>query len=145
MIEGIVDGSVDAIATDHAPHHADEKGIEFDQAPFGIVGLETCVPLVFEQLVHSGRITLGRAIELLSTNPARILRRPGGTLAPGTIADITVLAPDVAVTIVASKLASRSKNTPFDGWTLRGVAVATIISGRTLYTNPEVGGAAAFA
>ena len=70
MIEGIVDGSVDAIATDHAPHHADEKGIEFDQAPFGIVGLETCVPLVFEQLVHSGRITLGRAIELLSTNPA---------------------------------------------------------------------------
>ena len=81
MIEGIVDGSVDAIATDHAPHHADEKGIEFDQAPFGIVGLETCVPLVFERLVHSGRITLGRAIELLSTNPARILRRPGGTLA----------------------------------------------------------------
>ncbi len=145
MIEGIVDGSVDAIATDHAPHHADEKGIEFDQAPFGIVGLETCVPLVFERLVHSGRITLGRAIELLSTNPARILRRPGGTLAPGTVADIAVLAPDAAVTVVASKLVSRSKNTPFDGWTLRGVAAATIVSGRTLYTNPEVGGAAAFA
>ena len=103
------------------------------------------MPLVFERLVHSGRITLGRAIELLSTNPARILRRPGGTLAPGTVADIAVLAPDVAVTVVASKLVSRSKNTPFDGWTLRGVAAATIVSGRTLYTNPEVGGAAAFA
>jgi dihydroorotase len=145
MIEGIVDGSVDAIATDHAPHHADEKGIEFDQAPFGIVGLETCVPLVFEKLVHSGRITLSRAIELLSTNPARILRRPGGTLAAGSVADITVLAPDAPVTVVASRLASRSKNTPFDGWTLRGANAATIVSGRTLYTNPAIAGAANFA
>jgi dihydroorotase len=145
MIEGIVDGSVDAIATDHAPHHADEKGIEFDQAPFGIVGLETCVPLVFEKLVHSGRITLSRAIELLSTNPARILRRPGGTLAAGSVADITVLAPDAPVTVIASRLASRSKNTPFDGWTLRGANAATIVSGRTLYTNPAIAGAANFA
>jgi dihydroorotase len=144
LIDGIVDGSVDAIATDHAPHHADEKGIEFDQAPFGIVGLETCVPLVFDRLVHSGRITLSRAIELLSTNPARILRRPGGTLAAGSVADITVLAPDVPVTIAASKLASRSKNTPFDGWILRGVNAATIASGRTLYTNADVAGAANF-
>ncbi len=145
MIEGIVDGSVDAIATDHAPHHADEKGVEFDQAPFGIVGLETCVGLVFERLVHPGRITLSRAIELLSTNPARILRRPGGTLAPGSVADITVLAPDVTLTVVASKLASRSKNTPFDGWILRGASAATIVDGRTLYTNPDVAGAAVFA
>jgi dihydroorotase len=145
MIEGIVDGSVDAIATDHAPHHADEKNIEFDQAPFGIVGLETCVPLVFEKLVHSGRITLSRAIELLSTNPARILRRPGGTLAAGSMADISVLAPDAPVTVVASRLVSRSKNTPFDGWTLRGANAATIVGGRTLYTNPDVAGAAHFA
>jgi dihydroorotase len=145
MIEGIADGSVDAIATDHAPHHADEKGIEFDQAPFGIVGLETSVPLVFERLVHPGRITLRRAIELLSTNPARILRRQGGTLAPGSLADITVLAPDAAVTIVASKLVSRSKNTPFDGWTLRGANAATIVAGRAVYTNPDVTGAAVFA
>ena len=145
MIEGIVDGSVDAIATDHAPHHADEKNIEFDQAPFGIVGLETCVPLVFEKLVHPGRITLSRAIELLSTNPARILRRPGGTLAAGSMADITVLAPDAPVTVVASRLVSRSKNTPFDGWTLRGANAATIVGGRTLYTNPDVAGAAHFA
>ena len=145
MIEGIADGSVDAIATDHAPHHADEKGIEFDQAPFGIVGLETCVPLVFDRLVHPGRITLSRAIELLSTNPARILRRPGGTLAAGSVADITVLAPDTPVTVVASRLVSRSKNTPFHGWTLRGANAATIVAGRVLYTNPDVAGAAVFA
>jgi dihydroorotase len=118
LLAGIVDGSVDAIATDHAPHHADEKGVEFDRAPFGIVGLETCVPLVFDRLVHAGHITVARAIELLSVNPARILRRPGGTLAPGSLADITVLAPDVTVTVVATKLASKSKNTPFGGWTL---------------------------
>jgi dihydroorotase len=103
------------------------------------------VPLVFEKLVHSGRITLSRAIELLSTNPARILRRPGGTLAAGSMADISVLAPDAPVTVVASRLVSRSKNTPFDGWTLRGANAATIVGGRTLYTNPDVAGAAHFA
>ena len=74
MLEGIADGTVDVIATDHAPHHADEKMVEFDRAPFGIVGLETCVPLVFDRLVHTGRIALGRAIELLSANPARRLQ-----------------------------------------------------------------------
>ena len=72
------DGTVDAIATDHAPHHADEKHVEFDRAPFGIVGLETCVPLVFDRLVHRGIITLPLLVELLSLNPARILRREGG-------------------------------------------------------------------
>jgi dihydroorotase len=145
MIEGIVDGSVDVIATDHAPHHADEKRQEFDQAPFGIVGLETCVPLVLDRLVHTGKISLARAVELLSINPARIIRRPGGSLAEGQIADITVLAPDQSVTIVASKLHSKSKNTPFDGWTLRGATAATIVGGRTCYTNPDVAGAAALA
>src|SRR4029079_3368032 len=116
MIEGIVDGSVDVIATDHAPHHADEKLMEFDRAPFGIVGLETCVPLVFDRLVHTGRITVRRAIELLSTNPARVLALRGESLAEGQPADITVLAPDAAVTIRAAALQSKSKNTPFDGW-----------------------------
>ena len=145
MIEGIVDGSVDVISTDHAPHHADEKLQEFDRAPFGIVGLETCVPLVFDRLVHAGHISLARAVELLSVNPARIIRRPGGSLAEGQVADITVLAPDAPVTIVASKLRSKSKNTPFDGWTLRGAAAATIVGGRTVFTNPDVAGAATFA
>ena len=94
MLEGIADGSVDVIATDHAPHHADEKMVEFDRAPFGIIGLETAVPLVFERLVHAGRIGVGRAIELLSTNPARVLNLPGGSLADGAPADIVVIDPD---------------------------------------------------
>src|SRR4051812_43743255 len=110
MLEGIADGSVDAIATDHAPHHADEKMVEFDRAPFGIVGLETAVPIVFDRLVHTGRITLRRMIELLSVNPARILGVPGGSLAEGSPADITILDPDRAVTIQAASLRSRSKN-----------------------------------
>jgi len=144
MIEGIRDGSVDVIATDHAPHHADEKNVEFDRAPFGIVGLETCVPLVFDRLVHRGVITLTRFVELLSLNPARILRREGGTLAPGAVADITVLAPDACVTIRGASLRSKSKNTPFDGWELRGAAAATIIGGRTVFVNDAVAGAEAF-
>ena len=133
MLEGIADGTVDVIATDHAPHHADEKLVEFDRAPFGIVGLETCVPLVFDRLVHAGRISLRRAIELLSPNPARVFRLPGGTLTEGSPADITVLAPDAAVTVRAAALKSKSKNTPFDGWQLRGAVAATIVGGRIVY------------
>jgi dihydroorotase len=135
MLEGIADGSVDVIATDHAPHHADEKLVEFDRAPFGIVGLETCVPLVFDRLVHAGRIGVGRAIELLSTNPARVFKVPGGSLAEGAPADITVLAPDVTVTIRAKELKSKSKNTPFDGWQLKGAVVATIVGGNIVFRN----------
>jgi dihydroorotase len=136
MLAGIADGTVDVIATDHAPHHADEKLVEFDRAPFGIVGLETCVPLVFDRLVHAGRIGVGRAIELLSTNPARVFRVPGGSLADGAVADITILAPDAPVTIRASALRSKSKNTPFDGWQLKGAVVATIVGGRVVYQQP---------
>ena len=135
MLDGIADGTVDVIATDHAPHHADEKLVEFDRAPFGIVGLETCVPLVFDRLVHAGRISLKRAIELLSVNPARVLKLPGGSLADGAAADITVLAPDARVIIRAAGLKSKSKNTPFDGWSLRGGVAATIVAGRVVYTG----------
>jgi dihydroorotase len=141
MVDGLRDGSVDAIATDHAPHHADEKQVEFDRAPFGIVGLETCVSLVFDRLVHRGVISMRRFVELLSLNPARILRRRGGTLAPGQPADVTVLAPDARVIVRAAMLRSRSKNTPFDGWELRGAAAATIVGGRTVFTNEAVSGA----
>jgi dihydroorotase len=137
MLEGIADGSVDVIATDHAPHHADEKLVEFDRAPFGIVGLETAVPLVFDRLVHAGRISVSRAIALLSTNPAAVMHLPGGSLAEGSVADITVIAPDMKVTIRASELRSRSKNTPFDGWELRGRVLATIVGGRVVYRNAE--------
>jgi dihydroorotase len=138
MIEGLVDGSIDAIATDHAPHHLDEKSVEFDRAPFGIVGLETCVPLTFDRLVHRGLITMGRFVELLSVNPARLLNVPGGTLTPGQPADITVLAPDLIATIDPARLVSKSKNTPFGGWTLRGGVAATVVGGRVVYTNREV-------
>jgi len=143
MLQGIVDGTIDAIATDHAPHHSDEKKVEFDRAPFGIVGLETAVPLVFDRLVHRGHITLRRMVELLSTNPARILRVPGGTLAEGAPADLTILAPDLPVSVEAAHLRSKSKNTPFGGWQLRGGVAATIVGGRTVYVNEAVAGAAA--
>lgn len=136
LLEGLADGSIDAIATDHAPHHSDEKLVEFDHAPFGIVGLETAVPLVFDRLVHPGLIGLLRMIELLSTNPAKLLNVPGGTLGEGAPADVTILAPDLAVTIDAAALRSRSKNTPFGGWQLRGGVVATLVGGRMVYRNP---------
>ena len=139
MLEGIADGSVDAIATDHAPHHYDEKKVEFDRAPFGIVGLETAVPLSLDRLVHAGRIGLFRLIELMSVNPARILGVGGGSLAEGALADITILAPDLNVRIDASTFRSRSKNTPFDGWELRGGVAATIVGGRVLWVNPASG------
>jgi dihydroorotase len=136
MLSGLADGTIDAIATDHAPHHYDEKHVEFDRAPFGIVGLETAVPLSLDRLVQTRVIGLQRLVELLSVNPARILGVAGGTLSPGAPADITILAPDLAVRVQAAQLRSRSKNTPFDGWELRGAVAATIVGGRTLYVNP---------
>src|SRR6185312_8918106 len=135
MLEGLADGSIDVIATDHAPHAADEKQVEFDHAPFGITGLETAVSLCFDRLVHRGVLSLPRLVELLSVNPAKIINVAGGTLAEGAPADITILAPDLAVTVEAAKMKSKSKNTPFDGWQLRGGVAATIIGGRTVYVN----------
>ena len=133
MLAGIKDGSVDVIATDHAPHHYDEKQVEFDRAPFGITGLETAVSLCFDRLVHAGVVSLPRMIELLSLNPARILRVAGGALTDGAPADISVLAPDLAVTVSAAAMKSKSKNTPFGGWQLRGGVAATIVGGRIVY------------
>ena len=140
MIEGLRDGSIDVIATDHAPHHADEKALEFDRAPFGIVGLETAVPLCLDRLVHAGVIGLPRLIELLTINAARALGLPGGTLTEGAPADLTVLVPDATVTIHASAFKSKSKNTPFDGWTLKGAVGATIVGGRVVYVNEALVG-----
>ena len=138
MVEGLRDGSIDVIATDHAPHHADEKALEFDRAPFGIVGLETCVPICLDRLVHTGVISLSRLVELLSVNPARALGLPGGAIREGEPADLTILAPDETVTIEARALRSKSKNTPFDGWTLKGAVAATIVAGRVVYAAPTV-------
>jgi dihydroorotase len=135
MLAGIRDGSVDVIATDHAPHHFDEKHVEFDHAPFGITGLETAVSLCFDRLVHAGVVSLPRLVELLSVNPARILRVGGGSLSEGAPADISILAPDLRVTVSAASMRSKSRNTPFDGWTLRGGVAATIVGGRAIYVN----------
>jgi dihydroorotase len=138
MCAGLVDGTVDVIATDHAPHHYDEKQVEFDRAPFGITGLETAVSLVFDRLVHTGAITLSRMVALMSLNPARILNVTGGALSEGAPADITILAPDLPVTVSVDRMRSRSKNTPFDGWSLRGGVAATIVAGRVVYINDDV-------
>jgi dihydroorotase len=141
MLEGLADGTVDVIATDHAPHHADEKMVEFDLAPFGIVGLETAVSLVFDRLVHGGRISVRRAIELLSTNAAAVMKIPGGTLAEGAVADVTIIDPDQTVMIDAAALKSRSKNTPFHGWTLRGGVIMTMVGGRIVHESPALAAA----
>ena len=138
MLDGIADGSVDVIATDHAPHHYDEKCVEFDRAPFGITGLETAVSLCFDRLVHTGRISMTRMVELLSSNPARVIGVSGGSLGEGSPADVSILAPDLAVTVSAAAMRSKSKNTPFDGWTLRGGVAATIVGGRTVYVNGAI-------
>ena len=144
MLEGLRDGSIDCIATDHAPHHYDEKLVEFDRAPFGIVGLETAVSICLDRLVHAGHVQLSRLVELLSVNPARVLGVPGGELTAGVPADITVLAPDLAVRVEAAAFRSLARNTPFDGWSLRGGVAATMVGGRTVYVNETVPGATAF-
>jgi dihydroorotase len=139
MLAGLADGSVDVIATDHAPHHYDEKRVEFDRAPFGITGLETAVSLCLDRLIHAGVLRLPRLVELLAVNPARILRIPGGSLSEGAPADISILAPDLKVTISAQRMRSKSRNTPFDGWSLRGGVAATLVDGRAVYLNDEAG------
>jgi dihydroorotase len=140
LLEGLRDGTIDAIATDHAPHHADEKALEYDQAPFGIVGLETAVGLAFEHLVNKGVISLERLVELCSTNPARIFSlAERGTLRAGARADLTILDPEFAWTFDVSRSKSKSRNTPFDGYTFRGAPVATIVAGRIAYLHPEYG------
>jgi dihydroorotase len=138
IIEGLRDGTVDAIATDHAPHHADEKELEFDQAPFGIMGLETAVGLALDRLVSDGVISLERMIELLATKPARILGlSERGTLSAGAHADLTIIDPETVWTFDVSSSRSKSRNTPFDGMTFRGAVMATIVGGRVLYLNPK--------
>jgi dihydroorotase len=132
LLNGLADGTIDCIASDHAPHHPDEKDVQFSLAPFGILGLETTLSLCLDRLVRPGILSLARLVELLSTGPARVLNLPGGTLQPGSPADVTVFHPDEEVTIRAAAFRSRSRNTPFDGWTLRGHPVATFLEGRRI-------------
>ncbi len=133
ILEGLRDGTIDAIASDHAPHHADEKALEFDQAPFGIIGLETSVGLAFEQ-VRAGVISLERLVELCATNPARILSlQDRGTFKSGARGDVTVLDPECIWRYDVLQSKSKSRNTPFDGHQFAGAAIATIVAGRVVY------------
>jgi dihydroorotase len=133
VFEGIVSGTVDAIATDHAPHPGSEKMQEFERCPFGIIGLETALGLALEKLFHSGKINLMRLVELFSIGPARILHLDRGTLAPGVPGDVTLVDTERAWTYDVNRSFSKSKNTPFDGWQFRGGPVATIVGGKVVW------------
>jgi dihydroorotase len=130
--EGLKDGTLDAIACDHAPHTSLEKDLEFEAAAFGLIGLETSLGLSLK-LVHDEVLTLSQLVAAMSTNPARILNVPGGTLAPGSVADITLIDPNREWTVDVNTFASKSRNCPFHGWTLRGRAVMTIVEGRVVW------------
>ena len=133
LVAGLQDGTVDAIASDHAPHQADEKSVDFNSAPFGVVGLETAAAVVYDRLVASGRLSLVRFVELFSSGPAAAFGLPGGTLAPGSPADVTLFDPSRAWTVDPSKFLSLSRNTPFAGWELRGAPAATLVAGRVVW------------
>lgn len=130
LLNGIAGGEVDVIASDHAPHHEDEKIAQFSIAPFGVVGLETTVSLCLDRLVGGGVIGLPRLIELLSTDAARVLKLPGGSLAEGGPADLTLLDLEKRVTVEPERFASKGRNSPFAGWELTGAPVGTLIDGK---------------
>ena len=134
ILEGIADGTIDVIATDHAPHSQDEKNVEFDLAPFGIVGLETALSLSLE-LVEKGIITLDEMIKKLTVTPSEIVGIERGTLAPGSIADLVVFDPGKSRTINPEEFFSKSRNTPFSGWELKGVVSNTIVSGKVVFSH----------
>src|SRR5439155_15606382 len=129
LLEGHVDGTIDCIATDHAPHATSEKEGEFDQAAFGIVGLETAVSVLLDRVVRAGAVPLTTIVQRLTADPARLLNLPGGSLTPGAAADITVLDLDARITVDPMKFKSKSRNTPFRGWELVGAPVMTIVGG----------------
>jgi dihydroorotase len=135
VIEGLQDGTIDCIATDHAPHTVDDKKVEYDQAAFGIVGLETAVALCLDRLVGAKVIDLARLVELLSAGPARTLGLPGGTLAPGAPADVTVLDLQKKRAVEPARFASKGRNTPFGGWMLKGWPAMTIVGGRVAWRD----------
>ncbi|MGB6482924.1 MAG: dihydroorotase [Candidatus Acidiferrales bacterium] len=135
LLEGLADGTVDAIATDHAPHHPASKDVEFDRAPFGIIGFETALALALSELVHTKRISLVRMVELFTAGPAQVLGKKGKNraFAEGSDADITIFSTDREWTYRTAESPSRSRNSPFDGRKFRGGPVATIVSGKIVY------------
>src|SRR3954447_4433575 len=136
MLTALADGAIDAIATDHAPHAAQEKNAEFDRAPFGITGVETALGLAISRLHRNQRVPLNRIVELFSSNPARLLNlRARGSLAVGSHADVTIFDPAKRWTYDAERSLSKSKNSPFGGWQLHGKVTATIVSGNIVYCS----------
>jgi len=133
VVDGIVAGAVDAIATDHAPHAGSDKMQEFERCPFGIIGLDTAVALALEVLVRPGRISLNKMVELFTTGPEGVMRLGRGTLAPGAPGDVTVFSTDLEWTYDVNQSFSRSRNSPFHGRTFRGGPVATVVNGRTVW------------
>jgi dihydroorotase len=133
VIAALADGTIDAVATDHAPHAPHEKAQEFSRAPFGVIGLETALPLVL-RLVAAGRLTLRRALDALTARPAQVFNLPGGRLEPGAVADVTVFAPQETWVCDPARGFSKSRNTPFAGQTLTGRVRHTIVAGRLVYS-----------
>ena len=140
LLQAVADGTVDAIATDHAPHHPDEKSVEFSKAPFGIVGLETAISLCLDRLVHTGVIDLPRMVELFTVGPARILRIDRGRLVQGGDADITILDTERPTRVDTSGFATKSINTPFKNWELKGGPTMTLVGGRVTFDAREPAG-----
>ena len=134
LLEGLADGTVDAVATDHAPHEPALKDVEFDRAPFGVLGFETALALALEQLVHSGKISLMRLVELFTTGPARVLGIER-KIAAGQSADLTLFSTDRPWTYSVEESPSKSRNSPFDGRKFKGAAIATIVAGKIIYKN----------
>jgi dihydroorotase len=139
VLAGIVDGTLEVLGSDHAPHCVYEKEVEFDYAPFGITGLETHLGLALMQLYHSKRMKLADLIATLTVAPARLLRLPKGTLSVGADADVTVFDPDYEWTFSRSDSASKSRNSPFYGWPLKGKAMATIVRGKIAWQDGAFG------
>ncbi|MHA6251361.1 dihydroorotase [Oceanobacillus sp. CAU 1775] len=134
LLEGLLDGTLDFIATDHAPHTTEEKASGFMQAPFGIVGLETAFPLLYTHLVQTGKLTLNELVKHLTVNPADVFNLPYGQLAEGEIADIVIVDLENEFTIDRNEFYSKGKNTPFDGWKVKGNPVLTIVNGEIVYS-----------
>jgi dihydroorotase len=133
LIEAVKDGTIDAIATDHAPHHRDEKMLEYDKAPFGVIGLETAFGVAASTLLHTGAVDLPRLIELFTAGPARAFKLGGGGLAVGAAADVTIVDPSKEWVVDAKTFKSKSRNTPFDGMPVRGAVVAVFVSGKKVF------------
>ncbi|HSE94107.1 MAG TPA: dihydroorotase, partial [Methylomirabilota bacterium] len=134
LMEALADGTIDCVATDHAPHASSEKEGEYDQAAFGVVGLETALAVLLDRLVRPGIVPLETLVARLSRDPARLLNLPGGRLSPGAPADVTILDLDRELTVDPARFHSRSRNTPFAGWTLRGGPWMTIVGGRKVFS-----------